>query len=296
MKIGRNTLCPCGSGKKYKRCHLGETLLPTKMIKTNPETPIEQKYKALFSYNRELRGVVDTIMDKEYPLGGDKEVFTAFCVGKAYKTHGALLLLCEQGYGQDAAILVRSLIDLLITLLYILEDSTNKRIQRYFAYDWILRKKMFDYGKTKPEILKLLEARNANPKSKDNTLKEIEEQAKLAQEKYKYGRDWSDKNIREMAEFVDKKDLYLTIYRLQSQLMHTAPRTMNEYIKDNGKGYTIEVGQNDRWVEDTLVVAFDCMYNIVGQYDKLLHLGYAKQLDDIAKRYLQEVDNLNNKT
>ncbi|MCQ2446740.1 MAG: SEC-C domain-containing protein, partial [Clostridia bacterium] len=23
--IGRNTLCPCGSGKKYKRCHLGTT-------------------------------------------------------------------------------------------------------------------------------------------------------------------------------------------------------------------------------------------------------------------------------
>ncbi|MFR7920373.1 MAG: SEC-C metal-binding domain-containing protein [Anaerostipes sp.] len=21
MKIGRNDLCPCGSGKKYKRCH-----------------------------------------------------------------------------------------------------------------------------------------------------------------------------------------------------------------------------------------------------------------------------------
>ena len=23
-KIGRNDLCPCGSGKKFKRCHLGK--------------------------------------------------------------------------------------------------------------------------------------------------------------------------------------------------------------------------------------------------------------------------------
>lgn len=22
-KVGRNELCPCGSGKKFKRCHLG---------------------------------------------------------------------------------------------------------------------------------------------------------------------------------------------------------------------------------------------------------------------------------
>jgi len=24
MRAGRNELCPCGSGKKYKRCHLWE--------------------------------------------------------------------------------------------------------------------------------------------------------------------------------------------------------------------------------------------------------------------------------
>jgi len=24
MKIGRNDPCPCGSGKKYKQCHLGK--------------------------------------------------------------------------------------------------------------------------------------------------------------------------------------------------------------------------------------------------------------------------------
>ncbi|WP_408627122.1 SEC-C metal-binding domain-containing protein [Azospira inquinata] len=23
-KIGRNDLCPCGSGMKYKKCHLGK--------------------------------------------------------------------------------------------------------------------------------------------------------------------------------------------------------------------------------------------------------------------------------
>ncbi len=26
MKIQRNALCPCGSGKKYKHCHLGKPL------------------------------------------------------------------------------------------------------------------------------------------------------------------------------------------------------------------------------------------------------------------------------
>src|SRR5215813_8538724 len=42
-KIGRNDPCPCGSGKKYKHCHL----------------PIEEAAEA---EQRRLRGAVDTLM------------------------------------------------------------------------------------------------------------------------------------------------------------------------------------------------------------------------------------------
>lgn len=28
MKVGRNDLCPCGSGKKFKKCHLGKPVSP----------------------------------------------------------------------------------------------------------------------------------------------------------------------------------------------------------------------------------------------------------------------------
>src|ERR1039457_6201227 len=37
MKVGRNDLCPCGSGKKFKKCHLaGPLVLP---IVGHPEAP-----------------------------------------------------------------------------------------------------------------------------------------------------------------------------------------------------------------------------------------------------------------
>jgi len=35
-KIGRNDPCPCGSGKKYKNCHLGQSV----------EAPPKLKFKA----------------------------------------------------------------------------------------------------------------------------------------------------------------------------------------------------------------------------------------------------------
>ena len=43
--IGRNTQCPCGSGKKYKRCHLGtpDEMMDHHIVKM--EKPIAQKNK-----------------------------------------------------------------------------------------------------------------------------------------------------------------------------------------------------------------------------------------------------------
>lgn len=37
MKIGRNDPCPCGSGKKYKKCHLNKTIPSFQRIEPTPE-------------------------------------------------------------------------------------------------------------------------------------------------------------------------------------------------------------------------------------------------------------------
>lgn len=44
MKVGRNEPCPCGSGKKYKRCHGGN---PSTVIRTNRLTSFTPVPKAL---------------------------------------------------------------------------------------------------------------------------------------------------------------------------------------------------------------------------------------------------------
>ena len=103
---------------------------------------IYQNHKELFDFNNELRKIVDGVMDREFHKITPKVAFTTFALGKAYKTHEAILLLCLNGYGEDAAILTRSLFDLSITLLYILKDPTNKRVLRYFHYDSVIRKKI----------------------------------------------------------------------------------------------------------------------------------------------------------
>jgi len=258
---------------------------------------IKSKYKALLSFNQELRNLADKMLDKEQKMVGPRDMFTAFAIGKGYKTHGAVLLLGKQGYGEDASILARSLFDLLINLLYIQADQTDGRAYRYFQYDWILRKKMFTYALGKPEIMDKIQERTNNPRSDDTTIQEVEEQAKLSQEKNNYTeRGWSDKSLHDMAQEVGRIDAYKTVYRLQCQLDHNATRSVNEYAKQSQGGIVFEVGQSGNWVEESLVIAFDFYYSILVAFNSHFKAGFDKEILDLENRYVTELSEINKKS
>lgn len=257
---------------------------------------IKSKYKALLSFNQELRSLADKMLDRNQKMVGPRDMFTAFAIGKGYKTHRAILFLSKQGYGEDASILARSLFDLLINLLYILADETDDRAYRYFNYDWILRKKMLNYVLGKPEIMDKIQERVINPKPNDTTIKEVEEQAKLAQEKHKYtDKGWSDKSLFEMAEEVGRINAYKTVYRLQCQLDHNATRSVNEYAKPSQDGIVFEIGQSENWVEESLVIAFDFYYSILVAFNSHFRSGFEAEILDLENRYVTELSSINGK-
>lgn len=257
---------------------------------------IKSKYKALLSFNQELRNLAGKMLDKNQKMVGPRDMFTAFAIGKGYKTHGAVLILSKQGYGEDASILTRSLFDLLINLLYIQVDQTDGRAYRYFQYDWILRKKMLNYAAKKSDIMEKIEERVNNPKLEDTTLKEVEEQAKLAQQKNNYTeRGWSDKSLHDMAEEVGRSNAYKTIYRLQCQLDHNASRSVNEYAKHAKDGIVFEIGQSENWVEESLVIAFDFYYSILVAFSTHFKAGFDSVIADLENRYITELSAIDEK-
>lgn len=257
---------------------------------------IKSKYKVLLSFNQELRNLADKILDKSQKTVGPRDMFTAFAIGKGYKTHGAVLLLSKQGYGEDASILARSLFDLLINLLYIQADQTDGRAYRYFRYDWILRKKMFTYVLGKPEIMDKIKERVNSPQPNDTTIQEVEEQARLAQQKYNYNEiGWSDKSLHDMAKGVGRIDAYKTAYRLQCQLDHNAARSVNEYAKQSQGGVVFDVGQSENWVEESLVIAFDLYYSIIVAFNSHFKAGFDAEISDLENRSAKELSVINEK-
>ncbi len=70
---------------------------------------------------------------------------------------------------------------------------------------------------------------------------------------------------------------------------------MNDYVKAHDKGYTVDIGRSESWVQEDLIASFDFFLAIVSRCNKTLRLGIAKQLNDLSKRYLGEVGRVNKK-
>lgn len=243
----------------------------------NTRNQIKDNFKQLISFNYELRTLISDTIDQEKKLTGPKDAIVSFSLGKAFKTQGAILTLCESGYGEDATTLVRTLFEIMINTAYIRLDNTDETAYRYLAYDWVLRKKMFEYASNKPELIKKINERKATIDT-DAIIKEVFEQEKIVQNKYKYHHNgWSNDNIARMSELVERSDAYNTVYRLECQFSHSLVRAMNDYAKDSNEGGIVfNVGVTKNWVEENLVATFDFLSNIFENFDRQFNISNDK--------------------
>ncbi|MDP3987734.1 MAG: DUF5677 domain-containing protein [Candidatus Levybacteria bacterium] len=252
---------------------------------------ITSRFKDLFTFNHELKLLVNEYLEGKANIIGPKDSLTAFTLTKAYKTHSAIMLLSQEGYGEDASILNRTIFELLVNLLYVLKDPTDERAYRYHAFDWLLREKMYGYAEQKPELLLQLEQRALKPKAGDVSIAEIKKMAKQVKDKYKYkGYNWSDKSLGEMAEEVGKAGQYKTMYRLSSQHTHSHSRVMNDYVKRTDEGFVHNAGISDNWVEEDLVMAFDFFSGIFAAASDQFGWKAEKELDKLFKKFLKVME------
>lgn len=249
----------------------------------------DSKYQQLFSFNEELRKLIEENWDKTVAIKTPTEAIVVFALTKAHKTHKASLILCNQGFGQDAAILVRSLFELAVICGYITKDKTENKALRYINYDWISRKKMFTYVQSKEHLVKLI--KEERPET-DKIIEDVLKYSKEADEDfgYKYF-GWSDKQLSEMSNETGLGDIYKTVYVLQSQLAHSNPRVVNEYVREDNDKFIYDVDTNERWVTETLVTAFHFYYLIAAHWNEVFNIGLNPNFDNLTKRYSAQVGN-----
>lgn len=255
----------------------------------------QEKIDQLLNQNEILGKLIHEIVAIKPIQVNDRNVLAGVFLTKATKTHKAILTLCRSGYGEDASTLVRTLFDMLTNLKYMLSFENDNMIHRYFSYDDVLRVQMLETSiKNNPKTQKMFDEREANPKPTDESSKVIRKRAREAKEIYGYQNGWAPVNLADMSKKVGLQPLYDTVFRLYSQVIHTAPRVFNYYLhKNSDGGYTLDYNPSMLNVDDTLVGAFSTMFMILDTYCELTHAIPKDDLQKVFDDYIEIVDQIN---
>lgn len=233
----------------------------------------------------ELRNLAEKCLVKHPEPRKEKEAILLYAIAKAEKTLGAIILLCQNGMGEDATILSRTLFELSLTVEYILNDKSNYMAERYLSYDWIQRIKSYAYIKTSTSAGVLSKPENVR------IIEDVEKHAQEAQSKYKYNKlGWSDISIYKMAELFSKTGLYNTAYSIQCSLSHSNPRTMNDYFKIENDQLVLNSCSSDNLVGETLVITFSSYYELLTQFNEYFKKGVDEELKKLEGRFIKEIN------
>lgn len=149
---------------------------------------------------------------------------------KSDKMLNASIILCDKGFSFEACKIIRSAINQLIDLKWMINDGfeINERMQRYIDFEVMIK-----YS----DIQKF----NDIPKDKENTVNQIKEQFSKLRIKYNIKDDkipyrWADKPIQERAKEAKLKDYYEKVYCILSRIEHAdSSPTSIRGILDRGK-------------------------------------------------------------
>jgi len=232
----------------------------------------ETNINNLLNFNYQLRNIIDAKIENGVTNNNPTDLYMAYVLGKSYKTYSATIMLCENKFGEDACMLARTLFELMVICKYILKDKTGERLKRFIDFDWVTRKQMLSYF----DDIQLQKLDN-------KTIKNIADNCDKAKKKWKYERGvWSDKSIEKMAEDIGRLDAYKTVYKLQCNLGHSNPRSINEYVKEECGNFIVGIEGGNNFIEESLVIIFDFMSNIakeayqiydweIGDLDKIIN-------------------------
>ena len=170
----------------------------------------------------------------------DLDLLVAAMHGKAGKTYQAILQLCLLGFGEDALVLLRTNINLMINLLYILSDDSEKRAGDLIAYSHKEQEKYLRLAHDRmPEYVTKLDWAEINRRADE----------------------WEG-NIANKAEKSKQLFHYNVGYRFYSSIEHSDAWSLSNLIDEDEINVKIASEASDKYISIALVHSYGVMATI----------------------------------
>ena len=171
----------------------------------------------------------------------DLDLLVASMYGKAWKTYQAILQLCCSGFGEDALILLRSNVNLMINLGYILIDDSVKRAGDLIAFSHVEQEKYLRMAHdVRPPWVEKLDWDEINKRAER----------------------WRKLKIAMKADKSNQLFHYDVGYRFYSSIEHSDAWALSSYILDDETSVKIGSEPSDKYVGIGLTHNFGVMADI----------------------------------
>ncbi len=175
---------------------------------------------------------------------------------KLHTSFGGSIELIKKGYGVDAMIIVRSMLNNLINCKWIMSSKQKTKAKNFIKYNFVLRKRFLDiakeYPKQKSHFLKIL----TEEKEIISSYKKVEELFTKDINK------WSGISIKRMAKEANLGWDYDFIYNLASSLEHSDITSLNQHIEsidDANKLFRFKGGPSTSYIMESGIAAIKYM-------------------------------------
>jgi hypothetical protein len=215
---------------------------------------------------------------RRFNLDSAHKQVTFVLLVKAWKTYQAIVLLARSGFGEDATVLTRSLLNLVINARWISQAPAN-RISAYVDYDSVLKAR---FNRKIVEDPRLVGRESRDPMAEfKNKQFELDAAAREATKRHGYNKKhgWSKKSIRDMANELGMTIDYDSLYTLASDLDHSGIGSLDEYITVTPDGRIFVSGMpSQNWVRESWFGAHLLLIAIAKLADSVLDLGIGARL------------------
>lgn len=224
---------------------------------------------------------------KLFDLPAHKRIFL-FIFTRAMKTFAAIETLCQHGYGQDVAPLLRSIMENLITARYIVHDlnQADQLARRFVEYKWIIFRRTLA-----EEELSLRAAPEAARQGFEQKKRLVLEHVQKYKVDYNIQSDralltWSGRTVKDMARAVGHQlhQEYEQTFRFCSRFSHPTILGDREYMVQDDKTLTFSPQPSRVGTEMNYVTAAIYCLRFLEAANALFALSFGPQAQDLLRR------------
>lgn len=240
---------------------------------------LRMSYDAFVDLASELAKTFKPIDDNDNAKNVYKVLVLHF-FNKAWRTFESIHLLCINGYGQEASILLRSLLEVVVHAVYVSKEPSSRAIL-FGEYGYLekmnFRCALIEYQDANPDdawIKRILSS--ASAKDLEDDRREYER----VKTNYPRRGTWSGKSIKGMAKEVGMH-LHYILYKMFSNVTHMSSMGTGRYFTIKNRTIVFSADSEDdisaRW--HTACIYF---YSIMGLVNEAFEVHFDDRLKELS--------------